>query len=341
MEMTHYKKILKKEVSTDFWKDKIKNKSLMDFWSQTISEHLLSKFNSDINFETIRENLTKSNQYPFPLFSCLITNSEDGKKNKLPYDYLEISPFTTYSKALNASVDTQYLGSIFENGKITQAQPELPESFFMGMLGSPFCISIGDILSFALTDIGEFFNAKNYHYLDISEKILNYWGFFNDRITPAKIPNYTYNYEDSKLSILENLELADSGINILNLAIDPLFRRNIDILIICDSSADATNNSYPELLLAANFAKDNNINFPEIIETNIIVNLANLKVFYDQNNTKAPAIVYITNPIKESTLKLQYNSQEFDDLYNTMHNLVIDNKQTLVDVIKLKIKQLN
>ncbi|KKP24450.1 MAG: hypothetical protein SZ59_C0002G0296 [candidate division TM6 bacterium GW2011_GWF2_28_16] len=352
LEMSQYKNILKNEVNTNFFNFKnidtkkfIKNiynyfenkdNYLMEYWSKTLSEHLLSGFNQNTTFKAIRKNLKTTNHFPFPLFSCLITNSKT--QQNLPYNYMEISPFYTYSAALSCSVNTKFLGSTFQDGEILEKYNDLTESFFMGMLGSPFCISGGDVLSFFLADLGEFLKVNNYHYLDLFEKIFEDLDLYKNRVTPAQIPNYTYNYKKSSLSNLETLELADAGINILNLALDPLFRRDIDVLIICDSSADATTKNYPELELAANFAKDNNINFPDITNSETLYkNLDNFKIFYDQDNKKAPVIIYITNPIEESTLKLQYNPKEFDELYNTMHDIVINNTENIAKAIKLKI----
>ncbi len=349
-ETVFYKRILEKKVNKNFFDketlniDSIKSflsetgqNKLIDFWSASLAHHLLGDIAPNLTFEKIRKNLKTLNQYPFPIFNCVIANSKDPQDD-LPYNFLEITPYTTYSKVLDSTIKTKYLGNVFKNGNQKTYNPELPESFFMGFLGSPFCLSGGDLLNFLLLELGEFWHIDDYRYLNWFEQKFYNLKLYKHRICPAKIPNYSLGLKQSKLRQTKNLELVDGGF-CFNLPAEPLFRRNTDIIIFFDASVDATTPNYPELQLVANYAKEHNITFPNIKTP--YQESENLKIFFDPENPDSPIIIYFTNPITKPTLKLRYDPKEFRTLYDATEQLVLENTQNIAKAISWKIAQLN
>lgn len=344
----HYTEYLKRNVSTDFlsneiFKDAIKkyrstkNKNaFIASWGKILSDHLLNK-NDNLTLKKARELLNKTTYYPFPIFSCTIANSLN-KKDRVPYSWLEISPYATYSKYLGGTIPTSSLGNKFKNGSQQTKYPELSSSFLMGIFGSPFCMSIGDILNFSLLELGEKLHFESYKYLNWFETEFESLNFYKKHFFPATIPNYSYGLKQSKLRATKNLELIDGGF-FFNLPMEALFRRKSDIIIICDSSVDASDKNEPELQLVAGYALDHEIYFPNIEKP--YAEFDNLKIFFNPNRAHIPMVIYFTNPIKDSTLKMQYNSEDFDILHNIMQKLVLDNTENIATAIKLKIEQLN
>lgn len=348
-----YKSILKKRINTNFFNPKtlnldviieyLKQKEkieLIDIWGSLLSDRLFGDIGLDgqnITFEEIRKNLNDNDYYPFPLFSCVIANSKDYKDH-LPYNWLEINPYQSYSKELGASIETQYLGSTFKNGYLKQKKSELSAGFMMGIFGCPFCLTGGDIFNELLLDIAEYFNFKRYSFLEWFEKKFEILKFYKNRFCPGKIPNFTLGLKQSSLRKTKNLDLIDAAFS-YNLPLPPLFRRNSDIIIICDASSDADIKNYPELKLASDYALNHDIEFPNIQTP--YKDFGNMKIFFNEKMAHMPMIIYFANPIKEPTLKLKYNPQDFDKLHNAMENLVLENTKNIINAIKLKVKQLN
>ncbi|MBD3273249.1 hypothetical protein GF385_02780 [Candidatus Dependentiae bacterium] len=348
-----YKKILETEVNHNFFNPetldiktivkylkKKKNIQLIDIWGSVLADRLLGNIENceNLSFKQIRKNLSKKNYYPFPLFSCVIANSRDPKTD-LPYTWLEVNPFQTFSKELGGSIQTKYFGSIFKNGKLKEKFSEKTAGVFMGIFGCPFCLSGGDIFNFALEMLANKLKITNYFFLDWFEKKFEILGLYKKRFCPAKIPNYSYNLKQSKLRKTKTLQLIDGGFS-FNLPVVPLFRRKTDIIIICDASSDSCNINYPELRLVSNYAKKHhNICLPNIEKP--YKKFDNLYIFFDEYNSDVPMIIYFTNPISDPTLKLKYDPEEFDYLHDTMKKIVENNHENIINAITLKTKQLN
>ena len=351
---SHYKNILENRVNLNFFNPetlnleqihkylKLKNNiQPIDIWGATLADRLMGNIGDagqNITFKAMRQNLKKTNYNPFPLFSCTIANSQKPE-TKLPYRWLEVNPFQTYSKALGGTIPTKYLGNVFKNGVSKSNYSEFSAGFFMGIFGSPFCMSAGDIFNFLLMEFAEFLHIRHYKFIQWFEKTFEFLRFYKKRFCPAKVPNYSLGLRQSQLRKTKQLELIDGGFN-FNLPFVPIFRRKSDIIIVCDASSDACAPNYPELQLVANYAYNHHdIQFPNINEP--YKKFDNLEIFFSENNPDAPMIIYFTNPIAEPTLKMEYHPEEFEKLHNAMKNLVESNKENLINAVKLKVKQLN
>ena len=153
--------------------------------------------------------------------------------------------------------------------------------------------------------------------------------------------NYTYGIDGLPMRDYEKLNFTDAGMSMINIPFLPLLKpeRGVDIVFVCDASSDAGYNNYPEMINARNFINSRGLKFPPL-DNPIIIN-KNLVVFQDFNDPTVPVVVYFTNAVKDSTMKFDYTSGEFDDLCDTMFKLVWKNKKTIVDVIKNKIEAIN
>jgi hypothetical protein len=355
LEPNFYKEILEKKINKNFFNPEtlnlktiyeyLKSKEkieLIDIWGALLSDRLFGDIGLDgqnITFKEIRKNLKKTNYYPFPIFTSVIANSKDPQ-TKLPYNWLEITPFQAYSNELECSIPSKLLGSSFKHGTLKNKNRELTTGFFMGMFGCPFCLTGGDIFNQLALIIGEHFHFKHYKYLEWFEKMFEVLNLYKGRFCPATIPNFSYGLKQSYLRKIKNLQIIDGAFS-YNLPFPPLFRRKSNIIIICDASSDADIENYPELRLAAQYALDHKIYFPNIEKPYMQTDTC--KIFFNprEDAYHVPMIIYFANPDQEPTLKLEYNSEEFEKLHNAMEQIVLNNTDFIAKAIKLKMNQLN
>jgi hypothetical protein len=308
-------------------------------WGEIVSERLFGDIAHDhyITFDDIRANLHGDN-YPYPICPVITEQTNSGP------EWVEISPFGIYSMGLGGGIPNQLFGSAFDSGHITSTGPALPFQFYMGMVGSAFCLSFGDL---AYDGIQEFLDTIQVDeamstigtdmFSDLMlnlEKIIGEIGLNKKRFFPARIPNYSYNLSTSKIKNLSTLELFDAGISI-NLPFPTLIRRDrdIDIYIVCDASSDATDRDFTQLRLAAEWAKDSGIKFPTLNKFKILS--PDMRIFYE-DDISVPYVIYFSNHIDIGTSVLAYTTEEFDRLYGFMHDLVLSGSQAILDVIRKK-----
>ncbi|HSW75993.1 MAG TPA: hypothetical protein VLG50_03050, partial [Candidatus Saccharimonadales bacterium] len=98
----------------------------------------------------------KAGRIPLPLASAAFNaNMKTDTKTKVgaSYDWFEMSPFQAGSSMLGY-IPTRWLGSEFKNGKIVPEfiTPEYPISFYLGVYGSAFGLSLHDVVDKGLPD---------------------------------------------------------------------------------------------------------------------------------------------------------------------------------------------
>ncbi|MFH1254493.1 MAG: hypothetical protein V1646_03615 [bacterium] len=170
-------------------------------------------------------------------------------------------------------------------------------------------------------------------------KFFDRFGAYQDRLFPAKIPNYSYQMPGSKLKDLPALELFDAGA-FINLPFPTLIRndRAIDIYIVCDASGDASDRDFTELRYAADWARANGAKFPSL---NKFKNISkDMKIFYEDDIT-IPYVIYFSNQIDVRTTSLVYTPEEFDTLFGFMHTTVLKGSPAIIDAIKKKLNITN
>lgn len=313
----------------------------VDTWGSIVSDRLFGDISAGrcLTFNDIRSILAQSDRFPYPVCPVIIGQTAPN------YGWVEINPFGIYSDCLGGSISNATFGSIFKSGKITQEAPTLTLEFYMGMVGSAFCLTMGDILFNGIRDtldaieVDEILSIMSkdafVNFTYGINKIVDKFGLYQKRFFPAKIPNYSYQMQSSKLKKLQTLELLDAGV-FINLPFPTLIRkdRNIDIYIVCDSSSDATDRDFTELRYAADWARANGIKFPSLNKFKVVS--PDMRIFYEDDIT-VPYIIYFSNQIAVGTTELSYTTEEFDKLFGFMHENVLNGTHAIVDVIKKKL----
>lgn len=156
--------------------------------------------------------------------------------------WFEMSPFETGCDELGAWIPTWALGRRFHNGLNVDRQPELRLSVISGILSSAFCATLFNyynevrplLATLPFYDRIKELVAANELSLDSIHPL-----------PPAELPNFLKGLKGQLragapegITELDSLGFMDAGAN-LNLPYVPLFRRDCDIILALDASADS------------------------------------------------------------------------------------------------------
>ncbi len=310
------------------------NIQFSDIYGSVLISRLMEDFNGKeqkLKFKNIREYLSKNKSFPFPIFNTVIANQRPNN----PYQWLEINPFTTGCDYLGGFIPTSYFESRFKNGESKgRPYPEETLGSFLGLFGSAYSITSQDADDHTSSELIDGIN-------EILGKIGNYFNLdlTNQRLLAAQINNFSYKMEHSNLKYDKKLTLVDAGMD-FNLPFPPLFEmeRNIDIFIVCDATSGTEIGGYQELNKAKNYARKNNIPFPNLNDPQIIIDPATSKEFLVYEESGKPTVIYFPNPTAMATLDFEYTQDEFDELCNTMASIVSGAKDIISKTIKNKTK---
>ncbi|GAA5988924.1 hypothetical protein JCM11641_002916 [Rhodosporidiobolus odoratus] len=168
------------------------------------------------------------------------SNAEVAEKAE--YVWFEVTPYETGSDTLGAWIPTWALGRLFDQGKSTERVPELGLSVLSGIYASAFCATLFSyfkevqplLASLPFFSTINSFVHSNAHYLSAIHPF-----------PPAELPNFLFNLGGelpptipSSMTELRTLGFADAGMEI-NLPYVPLMRRQTDVIIALDASADS------------------------------------------------------------------------------------------------------
>jgi len=316
--------------------------NFVETWGAIVSERLFGDIAREhcLTFNDIRANLSQSDAFPYPVCPVLIGQTAPN------YEWIDINPFGIYSSCLGGSIPNAAFGNVFESGHAAALnKSQLSLEFYMGMVGSAFCLSIGDIIFNVIRDLLDMAQADEIlsitgadHFVNFTlgiNRIIGKFGLYKERFFPAKIPNYSYQMQGSKLKTLQTLELFDAGA-FINLPFPTLIRkdRGIDIYIVCDSSSDASDRDFTELRYAADWARAKGAKFPSLNKFKVVS--PDMRIFYEDDTT-VPYIIYFSNQIEVGTTELFYTTEEFDKLFGFMHENVLNGSPAIVDVIRKKL----
>lgn len=346
------RKKLKERVSTKFWNpftlnwhnilEKLEKKhetyghfKPADLWGALLTDRLLGDLpdkEQNFSFADIRAFLEETDTEPFPLFSSCIKNCPPMTQE---YDWFEITPYASGSNDLKGFIPTEYLGSFFANGKLVKPLKEESLSFLMGVLGSAYVFNIGDPLLLLAQAIPTTYKCRDQVIQDV-KKFIKKYDLCSRNFLPSRINNPTNKMESSPFS-QPFIELADAGYD-YNLTMPPLLRRKTDIILCCDASTDACTNGFPEMQKAKKYAAKHGFAFPALQYYKQIDKHLYLFKWDEKKQTsdKIPTIFYFTNPYKESTLKLEYSGQEFDEVCDFMRDNLAQNKNAIITEILAK-----
>lgn len=330
-----------------------------DFWGALLTDRFMHDLQErgtsvqNITFKEVREFLGKSLKYPFPIFTASIDNF-------LPYQWVEVNPFVSGGDYLmardqmhgpvyysGAYVPTFAFGSCFVNGNCHKLFNEKSIGSMMGIFGSPYSASIADIVKLAGQEVENYLADKIPQHWErraleiLISKLTEYFckreHLDVHRFLPTHMDNFLYGM-DSVFKDHDKIILSDAGFD-ENLPILPLLKREreIDIILICDASSDATWKDHPEMSRIRDLAKRYGFKFPALRNGRAVNE--NLVIYEDQDPS-VPTIVYFINAVYEPTLKFDYTEDEFDELYGFMYSLINSSKSELQSVISSKIRGL-
>ncbi|GJN93623.1 hypothetical protein Rhopal_006680-T1 [Rhodotorula paludigena] len=208
-----------------------------------------------------QRDLTDDGKAPLPIYTTVrhdipppeeleAIERQGGEKakermTKAEYTWFETTPYEVGSDKLGAWIPTWALGRVFEDGRSAERVPELGIPVLSGIYASAFSASLFSyflevrplLASLPLFSRIDDFVKSNAFKLDMIHPL-----------PPAELPNFLYRLPSSSLSSPSSLPssltsartlgFADAGIN-LNLPYLPLLRRQCDVVIALDASADS------------------------------------------------------------------------------------------------------
>jgi len=222
-----------------------------------------------------QKNIVNKGRYPFPIYTSVIADNYSNSPNL--YEWMEYTPIEIGSRYMNSFIPTWSFNSYFDYGYSLRIIQEPPLSYLMGIWGSAFSASMNEILSHLSNNLPQ----NIFNNLQHNAKTYNVGDY---RFYPALVNNFSYNF-DSPFSNNKYLTLIDAGLD-FNLPLPPLLERNLDIIIILDSSLNVHHS--PELLKAHNYSIRKNLPFPSIDFTRAGHEI--ISVFHTPN---APTIIYL------------------------------------------------
>jgi phospholipase A2 len=303
--------------------------SLADVWGSIMGNIFLDKNDGNFGQKTYLDEFrqkTLAGLCPIPLFTSVIAEDD--------YSWMEFTPFEVGSTYLHAWVNSDAFGKEFYNGLSSDKKDGESLSSELGVFGSAFALSIGDIWPYFIDVI------KNY--IPVSSSLPSGLSWLYNvgayRFSDPEVNNPTYGLAGFPLENQKRITLIDAGLD-CNLPMPPLLRRNVNLYIICDATADSFGGKTKELKKVLDFVKTHNIPFP-------IINLENiehkaLSIFYDEENPAAPVVIYIPNQFEVSTLDLDYDKQEFTGVVNSIETAVVQHAQTFKRALAYLIKNIS
>lgn len=301
--------------------------TLADIWGYLVGRVIFADI-KDGAFEAKLSQLASKVQdgkKVFPLFTSVLSDAS-------PYEWMDFSPYEVGSDFLNAWVSPDCFGKKFSKGSTSDNAPEPSFSYLTGMFGSAYAVSVWDILLRLKERVdtwGKHKDGRSFFAFDI----LN---LLDSRLSPARVNGFTRKLAGCSFSGKKHFELVDGGMD-FNLPFPSVLRRLPDIMLVCDVSGDSVDANIARALEhAQHYAKRKGFKFPKIEIKDL--GAKTIDVFYDKHDPECPIVVYCPNKIDFSTLKLQYSGEEFDKLYNYMHNAVHDCRDRIADALRLAIK---
>ncbi len=292
---------------------------------------------------------------PLPLCASIF------EKSKSNYGWFEMSPLECGSAELGY-IPVSYLGSSFYKGCLNEQHicPEYPISFYLGMYGSAFAVTIQDIANFQkalhrkitilkdqesdLIDDAAHRNILNNSFVQglIQGTIQNLIETRNV-LTYAQFPNFSKDLKTSVLSDCETLGLFDAGIAFdipLPLLVDRP-ERNLDLIFLYGSFPGQK--SVLQDLEKYCFYKK--IPFPDISGTgHDDVAHNDMTVLNDPRSVEydlsTPTYIYFpTNGIDlyappYITLNFRYTPEEIDRLSEKTEHAVVSHRDEIADILK-------
>ncbi|MCB9492896.1 MAG: hypothetical protein H6679_01325 [Epsilonproteobacteria bacterium] len=308
--------------------------TIADLYGGMLADTLFETFPHDGQGVYLSSFATKvlEGKYPIPIFTAVMAQTS-------PYEWCEFTPFEVGSEMLGkkgAWIPTWAFGKKFKYGISTDLAPEQTLGFFMGMFGSAYAASFTEVMRELWNAIQNFLHKHVWTKLFGNEERSLTEVFDKIRLSTPKVFNFTRGM-DGILSDKRYLKLVDAGLG-FNLPFPPLFRRNINLYLVCDASEETSVYEYHALRGVEDYARRKGYKFPRIDYENI--NERVVSVFYDRQDPEVPVVVYFPNQVPFSTFKFTYSVEEFNSLYKGMEQAVIDARYVIRDALERSIQAL-
>jgi cytosolic phospholipase A2 len=318
--------------------------------AQSITHNLVLKFLFDQPLSSIdiwgastANNLIKTQKYrlseqqnktdlPMPIYTAVSSLSE----------WFEFNPYDVRNLSNNKYIPSWAFGRKFVKGQSETEEtsdgkrfpPESPLSFLLGICTSAFSVSVQEVIRFMEKNdmnlgpipkvVLDFLITKDKKVLEISGK--------------KALSSETYDFsQDSDTTKL--VTLADAGID-FGLPFPPLLQkeRDIDLIIVFDTSENIKR--APSLRGAINYANNSNNtqiqNLPDVTDEQL--NSIDKQPITILKKPGSPTIIYfpLLLDCKNTycdTFNFGYTQEEFDEIFNTSKNVIVDNFNSLKDTI--------
>lgn len=334
--------------------------SLINAWGALVGNYALdiakdSKLDlawSELNSLVVGGNL------PLPLCSAAFDARLDVSKSSKQdigseYEWFETGPFEAGSKVLGY-VPVKYFGSMFNQGSLVSelACPEYPISFYLGVYGSAFSLSINDLIEKGLKDpkidvLGQEVKVPVAEWIKqmIEENTSSGISSKRQARMHAQFANFSKGMSNSYLKDKDLVGLFDGGIafNIpLPLVLDHKDRA-VDIVIMYDSNPG----DIQALQSADKYFKRKNISVPEmgnLKQADLLKGKYPMTVFNDPRDKsydkEQPTLIYFPTNVDVSkppftTANFKYTKKDI----NTLISKVSDSFENHINDIKVIMKK--
>jgi phospholipase A2 len=315
----------------------------------------------------------KDGNVPWPLYTAVsMMKNDPSEASPYLYNWFEFSPEEIRNLETNLTIPSFSFGRKFDNGASVDFAPEQSFGFLMGIFGSAYTVNLADMIrimnavpptqeqnrmierSLAEKESGlkSWFSNKldadalklalvNAFLKSLSEVKIGTQDERNKefgtlRVAPAQVNNPFKGYRaaDSWLRNRETITFVDAGIH-YNLPVRPLMRpdRGVNLIFICDASADAYNfGELKKLFTDVNrfhkitYAKDVRMS----TSTFHVYRPSSIGTQKAGTSSDAPIIVYMNFFIDETTIKKAAKDTQLKELI-TQHNLDTFNMRQCTD----------
>ena len=266
---------------------------IMDGYGYFLTTRLFARDQRHLAGKPLSQLAAKEDLHTFPL--PIATAVYPCKERD--YHWLEFTPFQVTGDHIGYAIDTQSLGSTFENGNLAKAGQEPSVGYMLGVFGSAFSMSMRDIVEHAPNRVDELENLKNYRWYNRMHKVAKKSRLANHKAFAAHLPNFAYGLEGSPMHNRKELTLIDGGF-ITDLPIAPLLyeERGVDVIFVLDSHRERKPTANM-LKLAQEDASKRGLPFPPVDYEEATTQP--LSIFRDASNPKCPTIVYI--PLRKNS----------------------------------------
>ncbi len=331
--------------------------TLVNLFGALVGDYALSLMGNDRLSEQWSRIIPAIQKGRIPLPLCAAAFEIPGSQ----HGWFEMSPLQCGSKTLGY-IPVQYLGSTFYNGQLQTDGlcPEYPLSFFLGMYGSAFAVTIQDIARIQkalhkkitiLKENDQLFESdsqrnilQNHILQNIVQATIKEITMERNALAYAHFPNYSHGVHGSVLQQQEHVGLFDAGIAFdlpLPLLLDRP-ERNLDVIFLYGSFPGQKNC----LQALEKYCHGQGMNFPDLsmIDDNDI-KTEDMTILNDPSgfgyDVTIPTYIYFpTNDINlfatpYFTLNFRYTAHEVAQLSDKMEQVFLDNIDEVKRVLKM------